>query len=57
MKKLKLNKIINENTQDCFFHADPQGRVYIGKGLKGGITITIYDPSGDVRDLDRKSVV
>lgn len=54
MKKLKMNKIINTDTQDCFFHADAQGRVYIGKGLKGDITITIYDPSGDVRDFKVK---
>lgn len=31
MKKLKMNKIINMDTQDCFFHADPLGRVYIGE--------------------------
>lgn len=54
MKKLKMNKIINTDTQDCFFHADAQGRVYIEKGLKGDITITIYDPSGDVRDFKVK---
>ncbi|CAM3897156.1 DNA-binding protein [Bacillus subtilis] len=49
MKKLKMNKIINTDTQDCFFHADPQGRVYIGKGVKGDVTISIYDPSGDIQ--------
>lgn len=57
MKKLKMNKIINTNTQDCFFHADPQGRVYIGKGLKGDITITTYDPFGDVRDFRVKEQI
>ncbi len=31
MKKIKMNKIINMDTQDCFFHADPQGCAYIGK--------------------------
>lgn len=51
MKKLKMNKIINMDTQDCFFHADPLGRVYIGKGVKGDVTISIYDPSGDIRVL------
>ncbi|QOJ81697.1 DNA-binding protein [Bacillus subtilis] len=49
MKKLKMNKVINTDTQDCFFHADPQGRVYIGKGVKGDVTISIYDPSGDIQ--------
>ncbi len=29
MKKLNMNKITNTDTQDCFFHADAQGRVYI----------------------------
>ncbi|PRR91001.1 DNA-binding protein [Bacillus atrophaeus] len=57
MKKLKMNKIINMNTQDCFFHADAQGRVYIGKGVKGDITISIYDPSGDVRDFKVKEPI
>lgn len=57
MKKLKMNKIINTDTQDCFVHADPQGRVYIGKGLKGDITISIYDPSGDVRDFKVKEPI
>ncbi len=57
MKKLKMNKIINTNTQDCFFHADPQGCVYIGKGEKGDITISIYDPSGDVRDFRVKEQI
>lgn len=54
MKKLKMNKIINTNTRDCFFHADAQGRVYIGKGEKGDITVSIYDPSGEVRDFKVK---
>lgn len=54
MKKLKINKIINTNTHDCFFHADTQGRVYIGKGEKGDITVSIYDPSGEVRDFKVK---
>ncbi len=54
MKNLKMNKIINTNTHDCFFHADAQGRVYIGKGEKGDLTISIYDPSGDVRDFKVK---
>lgn len=54
MKKLKMNKIINMDTQDCFFHTDPLGRVYIGKGVKGDMTISIYDPSGDIRDFKVK---
>ncbi|KFI02383.1 DNA-binding protein [Bacillus sp. BSC154] len=57
MKKLKMNKIINTDTQDCFFHADAQGRVYIGKGVKGDITFSIYDPSGDVRDFKVKEQI
>ncbi len=56
MKKLKMNKIINTDTQGCFFHADTQGRVYIGKG-KGDITVSIYDPSGDVRDFKVKEQI
>lgn len=54
MKKLKMNKIINIDTQDCFFHADAQGRVYIGKGVKDDLTISIYDPSGVVQDFKVK---
>ncbi|APH66769.1 DNA-binding protein [Bacillus subtilis] len=57
MKKLKMNKIINTDTQGCFFHADTQGRVYIGKGEKGDITVSIYDPSGDVRDFKVKEQI
>lgn len=57
MKKLKMNKIINMNTQDCFFHADAQGRLYIGEGVKGNITISIYDPSGDVQDFKVKEQI
>lgn len=57
MKKLQFNKIINMNTQDYFFHADAQGRVYIGKGVKGDHTISIYDPSGDVRDFKVKEQI
>lgn len=57
MKKLKMNKIINIATQDCFFQADAQGRVYIGKGMKGDITISIYDPSGDVWDFKVKEQI
>ncbi|AIX09559.1 hypothetical protein OB04_03942 [Bacillus subtilis] len=57
MKKIKMNKIINTDTQDCFFHADPQGRVYIGKGERGDITVSIYDPAGDVRDFRVKEQI
>lgn len=57
MKNLKMNKIINTNTHDCFFHADVQGRVYIGKGEKGDITVSIYDPSGEVRDFKVKEQI
>lgn len=57
MKKLNMNKIININTQDCFFYVDSQGRVYIGKGVKGDITISIYDPSGAVRDFKVKEKI
>ncbi len=57
MKKLKMNKIINIATQDCFFQADAQGRVYIGKGMKGDITISTYDPSGDVWDFKVKEQI
>lgn len=57
MKKLKMNKIINTNTHDYFFHADAQGRVYIGKGVKSDMTISIYDPSGDVRDFKVKEQI
>ncbi|MCY7899648.1 hypothetical protein [Bacillus inaquosorum] len=57
MKKLKMNKIINMDTQDCFIHAVAQERVYIGKGEKGDITISIYDPSGNVRDIKVKEQI
>lgn len=57
MKNLKMNKIINTNTHDCFFHADAQGRVYIGKGEKGGITLSIYDATGDIRDFTVKDQI
>ncbi|MGY3835756.1 hypothetical protein ACWNPK_00810 [Bacillus atrophaeus] len=57
MKKLNMNKITNTDTQDCFFHADAQGRVYIGKGVKGDITISIFDPTGDVRDFKEKEQI
>lgn len=57
MKKLNMNKITNTDTQDCFFHADAQGRVYIGKGEKGDITVSIYDPSGDVRAFKVKEQI
>ncbi|MBV7318707.1 DNA-binding protein [Alkalihalobacillus halodurans] len=57
MKNLKMNKIINTNTHDCFFHADAQGRVYIGKGEKGGITLSIYDVTGDIRDFTVKDQI
>lgn len=57
MKKLKMNKIINIDTQDCFFHADAQGRVYIGKGVKDDLTISIYDPSGVVQDFKVKEQI
>ncbi len=57
MKKIKMNKIINTDIQDYFFHADPQGRVYIGKGEKGDITVSIYDPSGAVRDFKVKEQI
>ncbi|KUP36562.1 DNA-binding protein [Bacillus halotolerans] len=57
MKKLKMNKIINTKTQDCFIHADAQERVYIGKGGKGDITVSIFDPSGEVRDFKVKEQI
>lgn len=57
MKKLNMNKITNTDTQDCFFHADAQGRVYIGKGVKGDLTISIYDPSGDARHFKVKEQI
>ncbi|BDG82158.1 hypothetical protein BSF_38870 [Bacillus subtilis] len=57
MKKLNMNKITNTDTQDCFFHADAQGRVYIGKGEKGDITLSIYDPTGDIRDFTVKDQI
>ncbi len=57
MKKIKMNKIINTDIQDYFFHADAQGRVYIGKGVKSDMTISIYDPSGDVRDFKVKEQI
>lgn len=57
MKKIKMNKIISTDIQDYFFHADVQGRVYIGKGEKGDITVSIYDPSGEVRDFKVKEQI
>ncbi|POM99421.1 DNA-binding protein [Bacillus halotolerans] len=57
MKKIKMNKIISTDIQDCFFHADAQGRVYIGKGVKGDITFSIYDPSSVVQDFKVKEQI
>lgn len=57
MKKLKWIKSSTRTPKIVFFHADAQGHVYIGKGVKGDLTISIYDPSGDARHFKVKEQI